>query len=165
MLKRSTLAVCFLVLIISLGTIMNDQGGLTPVTPNHSESALPASDHSQEHPFHAIDRVRLDEADQRLIELVRERRRMRENYSRSDDSSPNVDFRQQWREHAEKAQTQMHAFQNPVAKPTGDQTPIAPVLSEQDIPSKTLQQVETERLQDWLKDSPREHANFDSAGI
>ena len=49
----------------------------------------------------------------------------------------------------------MHAFQNPVAKPTGDQTPIAPVLSEQDIPSKTLQQVETERLQDWLKDSPR----------
>ena len=81
MLKRSTLAVCFLVLIISLGTIMNDQGGLTTVTPNHSEFALPASDHSQEHPFHAIDRVRLDEADQRLIELVRERRRMRENYS------------------------------------------------------------------------------------
>ena len=92
---------------------MNDQGGLTPVTPNHSESALQASDHSQEHPFHAIDRVRLDEADQRLIELVRERRRMRENYSRSDDSSPKVDFRQQWREHAEKAKLNCMHSQTP----------------------------------------------------
>lgn len=165
MLKRSTLAVCFLVLMISLGTIMNYQGGLTPATPNHSESALQASDHSPDHPFHAIDRVRLDEADQRLIELVRERRRMRENYSRSDESSPQVDFRQQWREHAERAQTQLHAFQSPVARPTEDQTPMDPVLPKQEIPSKPLQQVETERLQDWLRDSPREHANYYSAGI
>ena len=107
------------------------------------------------HPFHAIDRVRLDEADQRLIELVRERRRMQENYSRSDDSSPNVDFRQQWR-HAEKAQTQMHAFQNPVTKPTGDQTPIAPVCRSRTSPLKRFSR--SNRATE-VKDS-LEHANF-----
>ena len=165
MLKRSILAVCCLVMIISLSTLMNHQNVLTPVTLSHSQSAQQVSDDLRHDPLNAIDQVRLDEADQRLIELVRDRRRMRENSSRSDESSLKVNFRQRWREHAERVQTQLRAFQTPIVKPTGDQTLVAPVLQEQNIPSKSIQQVETERLQDWLRDSPREHADFNSAGL